>query len=613
MKRFIKGFVAGVSALSIAATAMGATLSDVEGTAYEWALSYIEDMAEKGLISGYEEEDGSFTFKPEKTVSKLETISLFARAMGSRSELNASSLEYALAKYTELIDSLNLNFGKEDVAFMLYRGAISEEEAKAYLSGKAKNEPMLRYEAATIITKAMGGEEAAKENLVLDLEYTDVSDIPPAAKKYVHYVGTKNIMSGMGDGTFSPNTPVLRSQIAVMLSKTVETMNASFNEVTIEAIDTEGMAITAKDPDGESYQLAYTENTAFYLEGELAEANDIPNGVKATVTLNADGVLYVDVESAIPDAVVNGIFSSYQNKNGILYIVATTPNTNESTTYECISGITNITKNGEKSTILEFHAGDYLELTTEKGKVTAVSAIDRSTAVKGATIESINFDGNSPTITISHSNEEYNGLELPVSGTAKVTKGGAEVKMSEVYRGDKVNLTLNYGVVTEVVATSTKVTVEGTIRSINISQSPTITVLVSSKEVVYDVTSDIKIVVNGETATLYDFRVGDKVILTTESNAVTKIEATKSQATEGYLTGTVLAVNTAFDFIKLSVTDSTGNTYEENVYCKDSKTTVIAAGGSTKLLRDIKVGNTLMVYGTYENGAFTATSVVIVK
>ena len=55
---------------------------------------------------------------------------------------------------------------------------------------------MLRYEAATIITKAMGGEEEAKSNLVLDMEYTDVSQIPSAAKKYVYYVTDKKLMSG---------------------------------------------------------------------------------------------------------------------------------------------------------------------------------------------------------------------------------------------------------------------------------------------------------------------------------------------------------------------------------------------------------------------------------
>ncbi len=613
MKKLVNGIIAGISALSIAATAMGATFTDVEGTSYEWALSYIEDMAERGLISGYEEADGSFTYKPEKTVSKLETISLFARAMGSRSELNAKAVEYALEEYSELIDSFSLNFGKEDVAFMLYRGAISEDEAKAYLSGDTKNKPMLRYEAATIITKAMGGEAEVTKNLVLDLEYTDVSLIPSSAKKYVYYVTEKNIMAGMGDGTFSPDTEVLRSQIAVMLSKTVDTMNVSFSEVTLEKVDAENFSISVKDPDGEAYELTYSEGTRFYLEGEPVKAADMPSSVSAIVTLNADGVLYVDIDSALPDAVVTAIYSGYQNTDGILYISATTPGTNQITSYECVKGINSIIKNGENISVLKLTTGDYLELTLKNGKVMSVSAIEKTTTVKNATIETLNYEGASPSITISHEDEKYDGLEFTVAGDVKVMKGGERVDMTKVYRGDKVNLTLEYGVVSQIVATSTKITVDGTIRSVNISANPTITVLTGNKEVVYDVTSDIKIFVNGEEATLYDFRVGDRVKLTTESNAVTKIESTTSQATEGELKGTVLSVNTSFNFIKILIADESGSTYEESVYCKDSKTTFINAKGESKALRDVKEGNVINAFGAYSNGAFEATSIVIVK
>lgn len=147
----------------------------------------------------------------------------------------------------------------------------------------------------------------------------------------------------------------------------------------------------------------------------------------------------------------------------------------------------------------------------------------------------------------------------------------------------------------------------------NISANPTITVLVNGTEKVYDVSNDIAITVNGEDATLYDFRVGDTVTLTIESEAVVRISSVTSQATEGNLSGTVVSVNSAYQFIKISTTDSSGNSYEENIYCKDSKTTFITASGNTKQFRDVKEGNLISVYGTYSNGAFEAASVIIVK
>ena len=609
MKKLFKGIIASTAALSISATALGATFSDVEGTAYNWAAPYVEDMAEKGLISGYD--DG--TFKPENTVSKIEAISLFARAMGSRSEINKAAVEYALKQYGDVIDTYGLKFGKEDVAFMLYRGVLTEAEAAAFLKGDVKNEPMLRHEATTVITKAMGGENEAKKNLLLDLEYTDVSEIPSAAKKYVYYVSEKGIMSGTGDGSFSPNTEVLRSQIAVMLSKTVEVMNASYDEVKISAVNTDNMTLTAADAKGDEKTYNFTEDSVFFLEGDKVQAKNIEAGVRAVITVSEDKVQYVDINSAEPDRQVKAIYNGYQNMEGTLYVSVTNPATNGNETYTCISGISDMTKSGKTVTIRDYTVGDYVILNLSGGKVESIFGTEKSETIKAATVEAINHSTETPTIVISHADDVYDGMELLVGSNVSVLKDGAAADMNSVYRGDKVSITMEYGVISKIVATSLKRTVEGTIREVKIAQNPTITVLANNEEKVFDVAKDINITINGEAGTLYDFRVGDKVTITIESEAVVKISTITSQATEGALAGTVVSVNTAYKFIKIAVTDSTGNSYEENVYCKDTKTTFITASGNTKQFRDVKEGNVINVYGTYSNGAFEASSVIIVK
>ncbi|MBS7298322.1 MAG: S-layer homology domain-containing protein [Eubacteriales bacterium] len=612
MKKILKGLVVSAALLSMTATAFGATFTDVEGTSYDWASPYVEDMAEKGLISGYNE-DGVLKFKPENTVSKIEAISLFARAMGSNSELNKPAIEYAMAQYGDVIDTYELKFGQKDVAFMLYRGVLTEEEAAAYLTGDVKNQPMLRYEATTIITKAMGGESEAKKNMLLDLEYTDVADIPSAAKKYVYYVSEKGIMSGTGDGSFSPNTGVLRSEIAVMLSKTVDVMNASCNEVKIGAIDSEAMTFTVIDSGNESATYKYTDNTVFYIEGVKVPASNIEPGVRAIVTDYDGNVQCVDINSAEPDRVVKAVYSNYQNVEGSLYISVTNPATNKAETYACISNINNISKSGKSATIRDFTTGDYVILSLSGGKVEKIVGTDKSQTIKGATIEAINHNTEIPTIVISHSDPAYDGMELLVGSNVYVLKDGADSDMNSVYRGDKITVTLDYGVISRITAISLKRTVDGTIRSITIAQNPTMTVLANNKETVYDVANDVAITVNGEAATLYDFRVGDKVSIALESEAVIKISTVSSQATEGNLTGTVVSANAAYKFIKILISDANGNTYEETVYCTDSKTTFITASGNSKQFRDIKEGNIVNVYGTYNNGAFSATTVIIVK
>lgn len=609
MKKLFTLMALATTMLAASVTVMGATFTDVEDTDYSWAQPYIEDMAERKLISGYD--DG--TFKPEKTVSRLETISLFARAMGSREDINAKALEYAMEEYKDTLDGFELNFGHEDVAYMLYRGVLTEAEAASYLDGDAKNEPMKRFEAATIITKAMGAEGEAKRNVVMDLEYTDVSEIPSSAKKYVYYVTEKEIMSGMGNNTFSPKTDVLRAQIAVMLSNTVDKLELSVNSVTIKNIDADAMQITTVDDGDEEDTLSYTKDTIFFVEGEKNQPKAIPEGVRAVIALNGSGVMYVDVHSVIPDRVINAMYVSYQLVDGDVSIVIRDAQSKENLSYPLNGSSIKVIKKGENVTIRDIKEGDFVTVTLREGKVIKVEAIDKSEVIRNAIIEAIDHSGEVPTITISHADEIYNGKVFAIGNDVSVLKDGDVTDMNSVYRGDAVSITLEYGELSKIVATANRRNHEGTIREVRISEYPSIVVMVNGKEETFDITKDVQITVNGEEATLYDFRVGDKVTLTTESEAVTKIASTATVATSGNSTGVVTSVNNSYKFIKIQITDASGASYEETVYCKDNKTTFITAQGEAKTFKDIKEGNVVNTYGTITNGAFEATTIVIVK
>ncbi len=609
MKKLLTGIALAAATACMSVSVLGATFSDVEDTPYSWAQPYIEEMAEQKLISGYE--DG--TFKPGKTVSRIETISLFARAMGSREDINAKTLSIAMEKYADVIDGFELNFGAEDVAYMLYRGVLTEAEATAYLKDDAKNEPMKRFEAATIITKAMGAEAEAKRNLVMDLEYTDVSEIPSSAKKYVYYVTEKEIMSGMGDNTFSPNTDVLRSQIAVMLSNTVGKMELSVNSVKINAIDTDSMQLTAVDDGDEEYKLSYTEDSAFFIEGEKSQAKQIPEGVRAIVALVGDEVMYVDIHSTVPDQVIEAMYVSYQSVEGKISITVRDAKTKDNVSYPVNSSSLKVVKAGNNATIRDIKEGDFVTVTLTEGEVVRIEAINKDEVIRNAVIEAIDHTSDAPTITISHADEAYDGKVFVIGNNVEVIKDGNVTDMNSVYRGDNASITLEYGELAKIVATGNRKTVEGTIREIKIAENPAITVMVNGSEVTYDVTKDIKITVNGEDADLYAFRVGDKVTLTTESEAVIKIASTSTITTSGNATGTVTSVNNSYKFIKLLVTDASGASYEETIYCKDNKTTFITAQGQSKAFKDIVAGSVISAYGTITNGAFEATSVIIVS
>ena len=74
-KKFLSGVLSAALLLSTVSVA-AAGFSDVENDpTVKWAVPYINEMAEKGYIKGYE--DG--TFKPNNTISKTESLILLSR------------------------------------------------------------------------------------------------------------------------------------------------------------------------------------------------------------------------------------------------------------------------------------------------------------------------------------------------------------------------------------------------------------------------------------------------------------------------------------------------------------------------------------------------------
>lgn len=603
----MKKLISAAAALAIAASSVlpvfAKTFPDVSEEELPWAASYIDEMSDMGLINGYE--DG--TFRPSKSVSHQEALALFARAMGSASSVNEEIVKMAMDKYGDKLKSYGI-YANEEVAFLLYRGALKESELDTYLKGDIKDAPMQRYEAAIIITKAMGAEKEAVANVLADLSYVDAKDIPASAVQYVYYVTEQKLMQGMGEGKFSPTTDVLRSQMAVMLYNTVAAMSPSFEKAKLISIDTASRNVTIKDSDGETHIIGYNAGTIMNVEGIPTQPKDVPQGVDAIFTYSEKGLTYIDTLSSIPDETIYGKFVGYSNVNSDFKVTIFPTGGSEQKTYTCAPDVS-VKYDGSPATIKSFSKDDSVILEMSGGKVSVLSGEKRETTITGATIEDIDIDGDL-TITISHALEEYDGLKLKVSSDVYVSKNGSTATLSDVYKGDNVTLTLDYGIITKVKATSVSKTVEGTIKELTISSKPKMVVSTSDGDKTYEIPNDVEIIVNDEEGTLYDFKVGDTVKLTIDSQAITKIKSTSAQTTSKTVTGVVTAVNSSYGFIKLNVTEN-GFTTEETVFCQDKNAKILTGTAKEVSMKNIKEGQTVTVRGTVKNGAYTANIVII--
>ena len=99
LKKLICGLLGATLIMSQAA--VFAAFPDVDGDkTVLWAKPYIDEMSQLGYIKGYE--DG--TFKPNKTISKVESLVLLSRMIGVNDSEYAETLKYALSEYKSAIE-----------------------------------------------------------------------------------------------------------------------------------------------------------------------------------------------------------------------------------------------------------------------------------------------------------------------------------------------------------------------------------------------------------------------------------------------------------------------------------------------------------------------------
>lgn len=570
--------------------------SDISDEKYAWAKDYIVEMAKEGYIAGYE--DG--TYKPDNNVTRLETIVLFARAMGSNKSENAEILKSAIDQYGALVDELNLNFGDEEVSFMLYRGALSEDDLDKFLANGKAGLPMPRQEAAAIITKSMCGEADAMNEVLVDLDYKDAKEIDSDYAQYVYYASEKEIMNGMDGGNFAPNDSVLRSQIAVMLYRAVGKINLYIENAYVLEINKNKNTITIVDTLGEEVTLLYDENTKFYIENYLSSEDKAYDSTETMISYINDKIAFIDLKEIVVDDVLKGIYQGSTTTDGhsVATFKSVADNKTQSFPLSQYAGIYNLA--GSNTELKDIALGSYVEYELSNDQIVKLTELKKDLVITNAIVESTEIDDNFY-MTISHSDSAYNGTKLLLTDDVLVYKNNDIEDLSRLYKGDRVTITLEYGMVKKVVALSDSRTYEGSISEVIISANPKIKIKTSGIVEEFEVLDSTKIVVEGEASTLYDLRVGDNVKVSTESGAVLNITTTAVAVNSNPITGVIEVVNLSKGFIKIN---------GETVFC-NSSTTVMASDGSDKTTKDLKADMTVSVRGTLKNGAYTATLIII--
>ncbi|MFD1953688.1 S-layer homology domain-containing protein [Paenibacillus thailandensis] len=256
----------------------------------KWATESIMRLASKGVFTGYE--DG--TFKPNQKISRIEAIVAAVRVMELEDEAQDAMDTELNFKDADLIEK-KYPWAVGYVAVALENDLFAETETKIDPAVNAT-----RLWSTTLLVKALGLEEEAKEKSNTKLDFKDADKIPAGSVGYVAVALEKGIITGYNDNTFRPNQPVTRAELAALLDRTDEELpdhDAAAIEGELKSEPKNGKMTIVKDDDTE-LTLELASDAFIFREGKKVKASALEEGDELFIRTYENKAVFIEVTEA---------------------------------------------------------------------------------------------------------------------------------------------------------------------------------------------------------------------------------------------------------------------------------------------------------------------------
>ncbi len=605
LKGFIATTVVFVMLMAILPITYAGTFPDVTER-HAWAAQYIEDMVSRGMLKGYP--DGSF--KPDKSISKLESLILAARILGFTNPDNQKYIETATKVFANDLSLYDIEY-KSEVSYLLYWNVLKISELPSYLADSVKGVPLKRYEAAILLTKVMGAEKVALDNTMIILDFADDSTIPASSKAYIDYVNTKKIMNGVEDNKFAPQGEVTRAMMATMMQRVEKAMNITIIEATVVSASSSASTITAtvtNETDSSTFTIA--PDTIIKLDGLDASLVSLIAGVKIRLYTQDSKIRFVEAIASDLQFATEGVIQSTSTNNGarIISITPTLSTSDEAKQYTLSDGCA-ITTDGVPSLFNALSKGVYVKLQIKSGKVESVVAETKEKTFRGV-VDSLSFDTGEGGLTLKLTDGTLQSFKFATDVT--IIRNGKQDEVRQIGAGDTAELTVQYGRIKKFAGTSINKSTDGTIEEIIISSSPKLTIKEGGISKTYSITPTTKFIVDDATdSTIYSLRLGATATLDLQSENITSIK-TKTVVIPPQLVGTVSYIHPTGNVMGIDVVNpTTGAVTTTQAIVKSNAKIMDNTASKITQFKQITKGRTVVVIGTVNYGVFEINTIII--
>ena len=189
--------------LLLAPICMAATSQNLVGLKdiqEHWARQHIEKIYATGLITGYPDN----TFQPNQQVSYLEAITMILNSGGYKDQI--AKIKRAKNAWPS---AYPVPWGQNYMDYAVEQKFIPLTILKNFQYDR----PINRAEVAAIMSKVFYFSDHG-----FTANFTDSNNIPMEYLTAVQTVNNNKIMSGYPDGSFQPQKPILRGEIAAIMA-----------------------------------------------------------------------------------------------------------------------------------------------------------------------------------------------------------------------------------------------------------------------------------------------------------------------------------------------------------------------------------------------------------
>jgi len=479
-----------------------------------WAVRHIARMRVRAVIDGY----GDGTFRPNKPISRIEAITMAVRMKGMREQAEAWEGE--------------MDFGFRDRnsiprwAWGYAAVALEEGLINPSLSLLQPRKSAARVWVAELLVRALGLGGEAEEMADAELPFRDAHQIPPGMRGFVAVAYSRGLIKGYPNGKFLPNKPITRAEMAALLDRTDDELEAPGEDEgeasgQVLELDLNEGTLLLMTEEGER-ALGLAEEVVVFTGDEDGDLEDLQVGWWVEVTLNTEGdVVIIEIKEEFE---TEGTVSAIDRDEGEITILDDASN---ELTWSLAQEV-EVFRGDEETSLDDVEVGDKVELKIQGDLVFEVrleepGQDDQEEQVQGVLVS---LPAGDEAITLLLDNEQVE--EYPLAPEFTVWYGFIEVKLDDLKLGDTLEVFLADGAVTRInLEDREEVEIEGTIVVAVITNGAPDYLRLSlgtGVELTLSVDPDVEVTFEDEPIAFAGIMAGDEVEVTLHGGDVTRIK-----------------------------------------------------------------------------------------